>query len=214
MSTSATTESPLHMIATISSLTTTTSGKLLLLIIIMRMMHEHLSRSNSGTITAIDAQTTFDQNIDAPASTLQDISGTQEEREADSTAAAMAPILTLVGAVVGAVILLSAIAVLILLMACLVRKYKTRREMRSSMVEKTNTVNIEVDTNPSYIPLCTQISTENNVAYGEVTMNQDGNDLYENLIMDSPIEDSTTRFAQDRQSGEYTTEYNNYEYVN
>ena len=74
------------------------------------------------------------------------------------------------------------------------------------MVEKTNTVDIEVDTNPSYIPLCTQISTENNVAYGEVTMNQDGNNLYE--IMDPPIEDSTTvtQFAQDGRSGEYTTE--------
>ena len=137
----------------------------------------------------------------------------------DSTAAAMAPILILVGAVVGAVILLSAITVLILLMACLVRKNKilkrdlnsgNGREMRSSMVEKTDAVDIEVDTNPSYIPLCTQISTENNVAYAEVTMNQDGNDLYE--IMDPPIEDSTTQFAQDGQSGEYTTEY--YDYVN
>ena len=78
------------------------------------------------------------------------------------------------------------------------------------MVEKTDAVDIEVDTNPSYIPLCTQISTENNVAYGEVTMNQDDNDLYE--IMDPPIEDSTTQFAQDGQSGEYTTEY--YDYVN
>ena len=61
------------------------------------------------------------------------------------------------------------------------------------------------------ISLCTQISTENNVAYGEVTRNQDGNDLYE--IMDPPIEDSTTQFAQDGRSGEYTTEYY-YDYVN
>ena len=126
----------------------------------------------------------------------------------------MAPILTLVGAIVGAVILLSVITVLILLIACLVRKNKilkrdlnsgNGREMRSSMVEKTDTVDIEVDTNPSYIPLCTQISTENNVAYGEVTMNQDGNDLYE--IMDPPIEDSTTQLAEDGRSGEYTDEY-------
>ena len=132
----------------------------------------------------------------------------------------MAPILTLVGAVVGAVILLSAITVLVLLMACLVRKNKilkrnlnpeNGREMRRSMVEKTDTVDIEVDTNPSYISLCTQISTENNVAYGEVTMNQDGNDLYE--IMDPPLEDSTTQLAQDGRSGEYTTEYC-YDYVN
>ena len=79
------------------------------------------------------------------------------------------------------------------------------------MVEKTNTVDIEVDTNPSYISLCTQISIENNIAYGEVTVNQDGNDLYE--IMDPPIENSTTQFAQDGQSGEYTTEYC-YDYVN
>ena len=83
--------------------------------------------------------------------------------------------------------------------------------MRINIVEKTDTVDIEVDTNPSYIPLCTQISTENNVAYGEVMMNQDGNDLYE--IMDPPIiEDSTTQLAQDGWSGEYTTEY--YDYVN
>ena len=129
----------------------------------------------------------------------------------------MAPILTLVGAVVGAVILLSAIVILILLMACLIRKNKilkrdlgNGREMRISMVEKTDAVDIEVATNPSYIPLYTQISTENNVAYGEVTVNQDGNDLYE--IMDPPIEDSTTQLAQDGRSGEYTTEY--YDYVN
>ena len=178
---------------------------------------DHLPRSNSGSTTAIDAQTPTDQNIDAPVSTSQDILATQEER--DSTAAAMAPILTLVGSIVGAVILLSAITVLILLMAYLVRKNKilkrelnsgNGREMRSSMAEKTDTVDIVVDTNPSYIPLCTQISTENNVAYGEVTMNQDGNDLYE--IMDPPIEDSTTQFVQDGRSGEYTTEY--YDYVN
>ena len=78
------------------------------------------------------------------------------------------------------------------------------------MVKKINTVDIEVDSNPSYIPLCTQISTENNVAYGEMALNQDGNDLYE--IMDPPFEDSTTQFAQDGRSGEYTTEY--YDYVN
>ena len=129
----------------------------------------------------------------------------------------MAPILTLVGAVVGAVILLSAIAILILLMACLVRKKKilerdsgNGREMRISMAEKIDTVGVEVATNPSYIPLCTQISTENNIAYGEVTVNQDGNNLYE--TMDPPIEDSTTQFGQDGRSGEYTDEYC-YDYV-
>ena len=177
------------------------------------MHDDHLSRSNSGSTTAIDTQTAIDQNIGTPASTSQDIIlATQEER--DSTAAAMAPILTLVGAVVGAVILLSAIAIFILLTAYLVRKNKTLkrdlnsgngREMRSSMAEKSDTVDIEVAINPSYIPLRTQISTENNVAYGKVTMNQDGNDLYE--IMDPPIEDSTTQLAQDGRSGEYTDEY-------
>ncbi|MCG8623470.1 MAG: hypothetical protein MJE68_15940, partial [Proteobacteria bacterium] len=79
------------------------------------------------------------------------------------------------------------------------------REMKTSEAEKTDAVDIEADTTPLYIPLCTQISTENNVAYGEVTVNQDGNDLYE--IMDPPIEDSTTQLAQDGQSGEYTDEF-------
>ena len=129
--------------------------------------------------------------------------------------AAMAPILTSVGAVVSIVILLSAIAILILITAYLVRKHKKKdsgngREIETSEAEKTDTVDIEVDTNPSYIPLCTQISTEINIAYGEVTVNQDSNDLYE--IMDPPIEDSTGQFAQDGLSGEYTTEY--YDYVN
>ena len=140
--------------------------------------------------------------------TSQDILGIQEER--DSTVAAMTPILTSVGAVVSIVILLSAIAILILITAYLVRKRKKKdsgngREKTTSEAEKIKTVDIEVDTNPSYIPLCTQISTENNVAYGEVTVNQDGNDLYE--LMDPPIEDSTTQFAQDGRSGEYTDEY-------
>jgi hypothetical protein len=79
-------------------------------------------------------------------------------------------------------------------MAYLVRKHKKRdsgngrdSEMRTSVAEKTDIVDIEVDTNPSYIALVTQITTENNIAYGEVTMNQDGNGLYE--IMDPPIED-------------------------
>ena len=74
-----------------------------------RLLIEHHST------TGIDAQATA-------VSTSQDILATQEER--NSTAAAMAPILTLVGAVVGAVILLSAITVLILLTACLIRKNK------------------------------------------------------------------------------------------
>jgi hypothetical protein len=126
----------------------------------------------------------------------------------------MTPILTSVGAaaVGGAVILLSAIVVLILIMAYLVRKHKKKDsgniEMRTSVAEKTNnTVDIEVDTNPSYIPLVTQITTENNVAYGEVTVNQDGDGLYE--IMDPPIEDSTAQLAHVEQSGD---EY--YDYVN
>jgi type III secretory pathway component EscV len=120
--------------------------------------------------------------------------------------------LTSVGAVVGAVILLSVIVVLILIMAYLVRKHKKRdsgngrdSEMRTSVAEKTTTVDIEVDTNPSYIPLVTQITTENNIAYGEVTMNQDGNDLYE--ILDPPIKDSTTQFTHVEQSEDEHYDY-------
>jgi hypothetical protein len=101
-------------------------------------------------------------------------------------------------------------------MAYLVRKHKKRdsgngrdSEMRISVAEKTNKVDIEVDTNPSYIPLITQITTENNVAYGEVMVNQDDDGLYE--FMDPPIEDSTTQLTHVEQSGEYTTEY---DYVN
>jgi hypothetical protein len=188
-----------------------------------------LSRSNSGstptgtpistdtptTSLLIDDHTT---DIDAQAtgtSTSQDdilVIGRQKER--DATAAAMASILTstLVGSVVGAVILLSAIAILIVIMACLIRKYKKKDpgniKMRTSVAEKTNnTVDIDVDTNPSYVPIVAQITTENNVAYGEVTVNQDGNGLYE--IMDPPIEDSTTQLARVEQSGD---EY--YDYVN
>ena len=179
--------------------------------------------------TGVDAQATG-----ISTSNSQDTPGIEGRKERDATAAPMAPNLISLGAVVGAVILLSAIAVLILLMACLVRKNKilkrdsgNGREIRSSMVEKMDTVDIEVDTNPSYIPLCI---TENNIAYGEVALNQDSNDLYEimdppiedsykevtvnryqdgdNLyeIMDPPIEDSTTQFAQDGQSGKYTTD--------
>jgi hypothetical protein len=151
-------------------------------------------------------------DIDAQATRISTSQGTQEER--DTTSVAMAPILTAVGAVVGAVILLSAIAILILIIACLIRKHKKKdsrngrdSEMRTSVVENTNIVDIAVDTNLSYIPLVTQITTENNVAYGEVTVNQDGDGLYE--IMDPPIEDSTAQLAHVEQSGD---EY--YDYVN
>ena len=140
------------------------------------------------TSSLIDHHTTDIDTQATETSTSQDILGTERQEERDSTAAAMAPILTLVGAIVGAVILLSAITVLILLMACLVRKNKKKnskngREMRSSEAEKINTVDIEVDTNPSY--MCT---TESNIAYGGVALNQVGNNLYE--IMDPPIENS------------------------
>ena len=158
--------------------------------------------------TGVDAQATGKL-------TSQDTLETEGGKERDATAAPTAPILASVGAIVGAVILLSVIAILILIMAYLIRKHKKKisgngRERRISVAEKTDTVDIEVDSNPSYIPLCTQIPTENNVAYGEVTVNQDGDDLYE--IMDPPIEDSTTQLAQEGLSGEYTTEY--YDYVN
>ena len=148
----------------------------------------------------------------------------------------MASILTLVGAVVGAVILLSAITVLILLMACLIRKNKILkrelnsgnvREMRSNMVEKTDTADIEVDTNPSYIPLCI---TQSNIAYGEVAMNQVGNKLYEIMdppievtvnqdgdglyeIIDPPIDDSTTRSAYNEQHEKSEENSNDYAYI-
>jgi hypothetical protein len=166
-----------------------------------------------------DVQTTIIINhhttdVATAASTSQDILGTERQEERDITSVAMVPILISVGAVVGAVILLSAISVLMLIIAYLVWKLKKKdsgngREMGSSTAEKTDIVDIEADTNPSYIALVTQITTENNVAYGEVTVNQDGDGLYE--IMDPPIEDSTAQLTHVEQSGEYTTEY---DYVN
>ena len=86
-----------------------------------------------------------------------------------------------VGAIVGGVVGFILLSALILVMLALVfqsRKY--RRDLRDR--ESRNVNNMEVKANDSYIPVFRQISTENNVAYGEM-VNQTDN-MYE--IVDPP----------------------------
>ena len=118
------------------------------------------------------------------------------------------------GGAVGAVILLVAAVSLILIVVCLVRKCKKKLKNKEIRMSVTNAkaMNIEMDANLSYVPIFHQseILTENNIAYSDVKMNQDSNNLYE-IIMDPPIEDGTTPPSHNEQSGENTIEY---DYVN
>ena len=101
---------------------------------------------------------------------------------------------SVVGGVVG-IILLPAVVILTLALVYQSRKHKRENVTKNSIVMTQNDkINDELDMievmgNLSYIPVFCQISTENNVAYGEAE-NQDSNHLYESI--DPQIEDSTT----------------------
>ena len=111
---------------------------------------------------------------------------------------------SVVGGVVG-IILLSAVIILTLALVYQSRKYKRESVTKNSIAMTQNDkINDELDMievmgNLSYIPVFRQISTENNVAYGEAE-NQDSNHLYESI--DPQIEDSTTQEAHNEQNGE------------
>ena len=123
--------------------------------------------------------------------------------------------MTVVGGAVGAVSLLAAAVTLILIMVCLVRKCKKKLKNKEIRISVTNTKAIdeviEMDANLSYVPIFHQISTDKNIAYGEMRMTQGTNNLYE--IIEPPIEDSTTPLSHNEQSGENTIEIE-YDYVN
>ena len=137
-------------------------------------------------------------------------------QERDTTKApGVAPIVTVVGGAVGAVILLAAVvSTLILIVVCLVRKCEKKLKNKEIRKSVTNTKAmdgvIEMDANLSYVPIFHQISTDKNIAYGEVRTTEGTNNLYE--IMEPPmIEDGTTQLSHNELSGENTIEY---DYVN
>ncbi len=124
----------------------------------------------------------------------------------------------LVGSALAGVVgitLLSAVAILILIVVYQSRKYKktTRdREIRTVVPQNINALDgIEMKANLSYISVFHQISTGDNVAYGEM-VNQDSNELYE--IIDPPIEDSTTQLTSHTEQSEVQEDNTEYDYAN
>ncbi len=117
-----------------------------------------------------------------------------------------------IGGVVG-IILLSLVAILTLIVVYQSRNYKKKLRDREAMNGVPQNISaldgIETKANLSYIPIFRQISTGDNVAYGEMA-NQDSSGLYETI--DPSIEDSTTQLtSHTEQNKEDNTEY---DYVN
>ena len=109
------------------------------------------------------------------------------------------------GGGMGIILLSPVIVILILVVVFQSRKYKRYllrdRETvtRIAAPQNFSAPDIEMKANDSYIPVLGQISTENNVAYGEMgCVNQESNDLYETI--DPPIEDSTMQLAYKEQN--------------
>ena len=76
--------------------------------------------------------------------------------------------LTIVGSAVGGVlgaVLLTTVAILILALVLLVRKYRRDLKRKETGIATVRTLNIDMNAHLSYIPVFHQISTGNNVAY-------------------------------------------------
>ena len=65
-------------------------------------------------------------------------------------------------------------------------------------VKIIDTQDVEVKANLSYIPVFCQISTESNIAYGEMANQDSCNGLYESIA--PPSEDSTTQLPHKEQN--------------
>ena len=135
--------------------------------------------------------------------TATDISGERSE-QFNNIATDLGVIVGSVVAGVVGIILLSVVAVLILIVAFLLRIYKKitgDKETRNDGVPPSVSTlsGIEMNANLSYIPVFHQISTGDNVAYGDQIstknvaygemVNQDSNGLYET------IKESTTQLT-------------------
>ena len=127
-------------------------------------------------------------------------------------------LIIIIGGVVGIILLTALVLITILTVAvvCLARKHKkfresTRdREVKIGKAQRGNVADIETTANLSYIPVLHQISTGDNIVYGEM-VNQDSNGLYETI--DPPIEDSTTQLTSHTEESEVQEDSVEYDYV-
>ena len=88
-----------------------------------------------------------------------------------------------VGGAVGSLVVTIILAlVLVLTVTLLIRKYKSESrsiEARIAMAQNFNTAYIKMKANDSYIPISRQISTKDNIAYGEL----DNSGGYEQVLV-------------------------------
>ena len=99
-----------------------------------------------------------------------------------------------VGGAVGSLVVTTVLAlVLVLTVALLIRKYKSEsrsREARIAMAQDFNTAYIKMKANDAYIPTFRQISTKDNIAYGEL----DNSDGYEQVTYKEKNEEDNTGY--------------------
>ena len=92
-------------------------------------------------------------------------------------------------------ILLLALVVLTLALVYQDRKHKRDlkdRETRIAMAQNVNTLNIDMNTNNSYIPMFRRNSMESNAAYDEI-VNQDSSGVYETIMSIKVLTEENTQ---------------------